>query len=436
MKRLIACILVLGLSVGSLYGCGSVEENTEEDGTATETDDTLPELADVEEPSATADVTPPEVKWTSDVLFTNSLSGKAAADILSYSDESDCTVELTRFTKLSNLDVLDDSTIENYVNNLNQSGSDELLARSANKAAGEGVYSAVVSVTDAAGNATAREILVVYDKTAPIAAGLEDRTIVQEDLKSEPQVDLSGVTITDNVDGVMSAEKVKAQLDVEDEATHTYTLHISVTDRAGNEAIDYCKITVASAEEKQKELETAKANTQEQSKKASGNAETNTQSAPAKQSQQSTQKPVQVETTTTTFNMAEGTEFNESMAKEVLTILNQRRAEQGLSALSWDNNLTTVAKVRSLETVSNFSHTRPDGRSFYTALDDSRIAYNWGGENLACGQTSASVAMSEWMASQTHKDNILRSEFKKVGIACYYDPNTTYKYYWVQIFSD
>ena len=255
-------------------------------------------------------------------------------------------------------------------------------------------------------------------------------------MSSEPQVDLSGVTITDNVDGEMSLERVQTQLEVEDEATHTYTLHISVKDRAGNEAIDYCKITVASEEPKSKETVNAKANTEEPTKKTTETAPANTQQAPAKQSQQPAPKPVQVETTTTTFSMAEGTEFNETMAKEVLTILNQKRADQGLAALSWDNNLTTVAKVRSLEIVSNFSHTRPDGRSFYTALDDSRIAYNWGGENLACGQTTAAVAMSEWMDSQTHKDNILRGEFKKVGIACYYDPCTTYKYYWVQIFSD
>ena len=436
MKRFVASILILGLSVGSLYGCGSAEENAGEDETEILADDTLPELEE-EAPEAVADTTAPEVTWTSDVLFTNSLSGKAAADILTYSDESDCTVELTRFTKLSNLEVLDDSTIQSYIDTLNKSGTDELLARSKNKAAGEGVYSAVVSVTDAAGNATAREILVIYDKTAPLTAGLEDRTIVQEDVSSEPQVDLSGVTITDNVDGEMSVGQMQMEIEVEDEATHTYTLHVSVRDRAGNEAIDYCKLTVASAAEKQKEEEAAKAKTEEQQKSAAAQSQApaTQSSTPAKQ-QTSASKPVQYETTTTTFNMAEGTEFNDAMAKEVLTILNQRRAEQGLAALTWDNNLATVAKVRSVEIVSSFSHTRPDGRNFYTALDDARINYGWGGENLACGQTSASVAMSEWMASQSHKDNILRSDFKKVGIACYYDPGTTYKYYWVQIFSD
>ncbi|MBQ5387305.1 MAG: CAP domain-containing protein, partial [Lachnospiraceae bacterium] len=344
-----------------------------------------------------------------------------------------CTVELTRFTKLANLEVLDDAKVSSYTQTLNQSSSDELLARTTNKAAGEGIYSAVLSVTDTSGNAAAHEVLVVYDKTAPVFEGLSDRTITQSDVTIEPQVDLSAVTISDNVEGVIDASQVTTQLELEDEAKHTYTLHLSVKDRAGNEAIEYFTITVAAeGEKKPEETVTASNQTPKTETKTPANGSGN---ASAKPAQQTPQKTVQYETTTT-FNMAEGTEFKDSMAKDVLTILNQRRAENGLPALTWDNNLTTVAKVRSLESVSNFSHTRPDGRTFYTALEDQHISYTWGGENLACGQTSADVAMTEWMNSQTHKDNILRSEFKKVGIACYYDPNTTYKYYWVQIFSD
>ena len=434
MKRWMISILIISLAVGSLYGCGSVEEKAGEE-TTVPVEETAEEPEDLQEaePEATADADAPQVEWLSDVLYTNSLSGKAAADILKYTDASDCTVELTRFTKLANLEVLDDAKVSSYTQTLNQSSSDELLARTTNKAAGEGIYSAVLSVTDTSGNAAAHEVLVVYDKTAPVFEGLSDRTVTQSDVTIEPQVDLSAVTISDNVEGVIDASQVTSQLELEDEAKHIYTLHLSVKDRAGNEAIEYCTVTVAAeGEKKPEETVTASNQPAKTEAKTSGNGSGN---ASAKPAQQTPQKTVQYETTTT-FNMAEGTEFKDSMAKDVLTILNQRRAENGLPALTWDNNLTTVAKVRSLESVSNFSHTRPDGRTFYTALEDQHISYTWGGENLACGQTSADVAMTEWMNSQTHKDNILRSEFKKVGIACYYDPNTTYKYYWVQIFSD
>lgn len=430
MKKLVAGILIMGLSIGTLYGCGS--EQPAEDDAAVETVDSGDTEEVSEEPQA-ADATAPVVQWTADYLFTNSLSGQAAAGILSYEDESDCTIEMTRFSKLSNLDVLDDAKIKSYTDSLNKNTSDELLARTPNKAAGEGIYSAVVSVTDAAGNTTAREILVIYDKTAPVFSGLTDRTITQEDVTSEPQVDLSAYTVSDNVDGDLNISLAQAQLELEDTENHVYTLHLSMTDRAGNEAIDYCTFTVNGKAESKPE-ETAQASTTPAS--SSTTDSNKLQQSAGTQATQPEQKKVIQYQTTTTFNMAEGTQFNESMAKEVLGILNQRRAENGLDALTWDNDLTTVAKVRSLEIVGNFSHTRPDGRSFYSALDEQYITYAWGGENLACGQTSAAVAMSEWMDSPTHKENILRSEFHKVGVACYYDPNSIYKYYWVQIFSD
>ncbi|MBP5265664.1 MAG: hypothetical protein J6Z06_02440, partial [Lachnospiraceae bacterium] len=221
MKRWMIGVLIISLSVGSLYGCGKVEETAGEE--------TIPPLEDVAlEPEetqseVTADADAPQVEWLSDVLYTNSLSGKAAADILNYTDASDCTVELTRFTKISNLEVLDDAKVASYVEGLNASGPDELLARTPNKAAGEGLYSAVVTVTDTFGNAAAHEILVVYDKTAPVFTGLEDRTIVQKDVAIEPQVDLSAVTISDNVEGAIDAAKVTSQLELEDAAKHIYT---------------------------------------------------------------------------------------------------------------------------------------------------------------------------------------------------------------------
>ncbi|MBQ1473519.1 MAG: hypothetical protein IIZ31_06985 [Lachnospiraceae bacterium] len=241
MKRWMISILIISLAVGSLYGCGSVEEKAGEE-TTVPVEETAenPEDLQAEEPEATADVDAPQVEWLSDVLYTNSLSGKAAADILKYTDASDCTVELTRFTKLANLEVLDDAKVSSYTQTLNQSSSDELLARTTNKAAGEGIYSAVLSVTDTSGNAAAHEVLVVYDKTAPVFEGLSDRTITQSDVTIEPQVDLSAVTISDNVEGVIDASQVTTQLELEDEAKHTYTLHLSVKDRAGNEAIEYC----------------------------------------------------------------------------------------------------------------------------------------------------------------------------------------------------
>ena len=40
------------------------------------------------------------------------------------------------------------------------------------------------------------------------------------------------------------------------------------------------------------------------------------------------------------------------------------------------------------------------------------------------------------MESTGHRENILRPQFKKIGIGYYYKTNTEYTHYWVQMFTD
>ena len=54
------------------------------------------------------------------------------------------------------------------------------------------------------------------------------------------------------------------------------------------------------------------------------------------------------------------------------------------------------------------------------------------GENIAVYQTSPTSVMNDWMNSNYHKENILRKEFKSIGVGCFVKDN---KYYWVQSFS-
>ena len=41
------------------------------------------------------------------------------------------------------------------------------------------------------------------------------------------------------------------------------------------------------------------------------------------------------------------------------------------------------------------------------------------GENLAKGYTTAGEAVAAWMASPTHKENIMFADFRTCGIAIY-----------------
>lgn len=108
-------------------------------------------------------------------------------------------------------------------------------------------------------------------------------------------------------------------------------------------------------------------------------------------------------------------------AIQALNMVNEQRESAGLNDLEWDKNLESVASVRAEESSESFSHTRPDGSAWYTV--NSNIQ---GGENLAWGQTSPQQVVSEWMASPTHKDNILYNEFESAAISLYETNGTNY----------
>lgn len=113
-----------------------------------------------------------------------------------------------------------------------------------------------------------------------------------------------------------------------------------------------------------------------------------------------------------------------AVALEANHLVNEIRAENGLGTLEWDNNLETIANVRANEISENFSHTRPNGKAWYTV--NSKLQ---GGENLAFGFDNAEDTVDAWMNSPTHKENILYNDFRKVAISIYEEDGV---YYWSQ----
>jgi uncharacterized protein YkwD len=122
-------------------------------------------------------------------------------------------------------------------------------------------------------------------------------------------------------------------------------------------------------------------------------------------------------------------------AREMLTMINEARAEVGAPALKLSSELCNAANIRAKEIASSFSHTRPDGSSFYTVLDD--IGYSGSrssGENIAAGYSSVSDTFEQWMNSPGHYENMMKSNYKYIGIG-YYKSSSGYVYHWAQIFS-
>jgi len=116
-----------------------------------------------------------------------------------------------------------------------------------------------------------------------------------------------------------------------------------------------------------------------------------------------------------------------SEALRAFNLVNSQRTAVGLPALVWDSSLESCSAVRAKECSISFSHTRPNGSSWYTV--NSAVM---GGENLAYGYYDANSAVNAWMASPTHKENILWPEFTSIGISIYAADDGTY--YWAQEF--
>ena len=131
---------------------------------------------------------------------------------------------------------------------------------------------------------------------------------------------------------------------------------------------------------------------------------------------------------TTDNNVQVSGYYDNNMAQEVFNLTNQERANNGLSAYSWDSNMASYSDRRAKEIVTDYSHNSVGG--------------NWSvGENIAEGETSASEVVNDWMNSAGHKANILSDVSTKTSVSCYVekftyaDGSTQYLYHWVQNFT-
>ena len=81
---------------------------------------------------------------------------------------------------------------------------------------------------------------------------------------------------------------------------------------------------------------------------------------------------------------------------------------------------------------TSFSHTRPDGSGFSTALTQAGVSYTTSGENIAYGQQTPQAVMEAWMNSAGHRANILNASFRQIGVG--HVRSASGVSYWTQLF--
>lgn len=113
------------------------------------------------------------------------------------------------------------------------------------------------------------------------------------------------------------------------------------------------------------------------------------------------------------------TDFLASVLPGALVALaNQDRATSGLGNVSEDPLLNKAAQAAAEDMAAKgyFAHVSPDGKSPWYWLDQVGYRYSYAGENLAVDFTDSSAVEVAWMNSPTHRANIEKPEYTRVGI--------------------
>ena len=135
----------------------------------------------------------------------------------------------------------------------------------------------------------------------------------------------------------------------------------------------------------------------------------------------------------TTPEQKPSTDFS-SYQQQVLDLVNAERAKRGISALTLDSSLSSVATKKSQDMANKnyFDHTSPTYGSPFDMMKQFGISYRTAGENIAKGQKTPQEVVAAWMNSEGHRKNILNPNFTNLGVGIAKDSNKTT--YWTQMF--
>jgi len=115
--------------------------------------------------------------------------------------------------------------------------------------------------------------------------------------------------------------------------------------------------------------------------------------------------------------------------REVIDLVNQQRAQNGLRPLVLSLALSEAARRHSVDMATHnfFSHTGSDGSSPWDRFSDAGYRMTAGGECVGAGYSTPAAAVQGWMNSSGHRAIILGS-YCDVGVG--YATGGSYGYYW------
>lgn len=104
---------------------------------------------------------------------------------------------------------------------------------------------------------------------------------------------------------------------------------------------------------------------------------------------------------------------------EVVRITNEKRALEGVPALKYSSVLEQAARAKGEDMLANdyWAHVAPDGTEPWVFFTSAGYSYRYAGENLARDFTNPSSAVDAWLASPSHRENLLSKKYREIGVA-------------------
>lgn len=120
-----------------------------------------------------------------------------------------------------------------------------------------------------------------------------------------------------------------------------------------------------------------------------------------------------------------------SYERDVIRLVNEHRRVKGIPELSYDWELSRVARIKSQDMKDSgyFAHNSPTYSSPFQMIKSFGISYRSAAENIARGYATPESVVNGWMNSPGHRANILNSAFTHIGVGYVSDGN-----YWTQMF--
>ncbi len=103
---------------------------------------------------------------------------------------------------------------------------------------------------------------------------------------------------------------------------------------------------------------------------------------------------------------------------EIILLTNAERAQNNVLAVKENLLLdqSAQAKAKDMARLSYFAHNGPDGKQPWAWITEAGYDYQYAGENLAVRFVDSKDVLAGWMASPTHRANIIKPVYTETGV--------------------